>query len=48
MSDVILCVGCGGEIYDNESRLHNAQGDWHFGCWLSDDDDDDDDEIDDD
>lgn len=34
MADIILCVGCGGEIYENEDRLHNEQGDWHFDCWL--------------
>lgn len=42
MTDIILCSACGSEIYENESRLHNAQGDWHFECWLDDDDDDDD------
>lgn len=34
MPEIILCVGCGNEIYDYEDRLSTEKGDWHFDCWL--------------
>lgn len=45
MYDIILCVGCGTEIYDFEERISNSAGEWHFECYLDKDDDEDEDEL---
>jgi hypothetical protein len=43
MPEIIICVGCGSEIYDFEDRLTNEYGDWHFECWDEDEDENEDD-----